>query len=73
MELENEIQVALPQLNQAAPNFEAVTTHGVKKLDGYKGKWLVLFSITVTGKRVSTEIDRILERSREFISHICYE
>lgn len=44
MEQVNENQVALPQLNETAPNFEAVTTHGVKKLDDYKGKWLVLFS-----------------------------
>jgi len=34
----------LPRLNEAAPNFEAKTTHGVKKLADYKGKWLVLFS-----------------------------
>ncbi|MHB1567120.1 MAG: peroxiredoxin [Acidiferrobacter sp.] len=35
---------SLPRLNQSAPNFEAKTTHGVKKLADYKGKWLVLFS-----------------------------
>lgn len=34
----------LPRLNEAAPYFEAKTTHGVKKLSDYKGKWLVLFS-----------------------------
>ena len=34
----------LPQINAAAPDFEAKTTHGVKKLDDYKGRWLVLFS-----------------------------
>ena len=34
----------LPQINAPAPNFEAKTTHGVKKLADYKGKWLVLFS-----------------------------
>ena len=40
-----EVQVtALPQLNKPAPNFEAKTTHGVKKLSDYKGRWLVLFS-----------------------------
>ena len=33
-----------PQLNKPAPDFEARTTHGVKKLSDYKGKWLVLFS-----------------------------
>lgn len=35
---------AMPRLNERAPDFEAPTTHGVKKLDDYKGKWLVLFS-----------------------------
>jgi peroxiredoxin (alkyl hydroperoxide reductase subunit C) len=35
---------ALPGLNQPAPDFTAPTTHGVKKLTDYRGKWLVLFS-----------------------------
>jgi peroxiredoxin 2/4 len=35
---------AMPRLNEPAPDFEAKTTHGVKKLSDYKGKWLVLFS-----------------------------
>ena len=34
----------MPQLNAPAPNFEAKTTDGVRKLKDYKGKWLVLFS-----------------------------
>lgn len=33
-----------PQLNRPAPDFDALTTHGRKKLADYKGKWLVLFS-----------------------------
>lgn len=33
-----------PRLNEPAPDFEAKTTHGVKKLADYRGKWLVLFS-----------------------------
>lgn len=36
--------VELPRLNEPAPAFESNTTHGVKKLDDYKGRWLVLFS-----------------------------
>ena len=40
----NNEQQTLPRLNEPAPPFEAKTTHGVKKLDDYKGKWLVLFS-----------------------------
>ena len=35
---------AMPRLNERAPEFEAPTTHGVKKLSDYEGKWLVLFS-----------------------------
>jgi peroxiredoxin (alkyl hydroperoxide reductase subunit C) len=34
----------MPHLNEPAPDFEARTTHGMKKLSDYKGKWLVLFS-----------------------------
>ena len=33
-----------PRLNEPAPDFEAKTTHGMRKLSDYKGKWLVLFS-----------------------------
>ncbi len=36
--------VQLPRLNEPAPAFEANTTHGVRKLSDYKGKWLILFS-----------------------------
>jgi len=67
MEQVNEIQVALPQLNQAAPNFEAVTTHGVKKLDDYKGKWLVLFSHPADFTPVcTTEFIAFAKRAEEF-------
>jgi peroxiredoxin (alkyl hydroperoxide reductase subunit C) len=34
----------LPRLGQHAPAFEAVTTHGVLKLEDFKGSWLILFS-----------------------------
>ncbi len=34
----------MPRLNEVAGAFEAPTTHGVKKLEDYHGKWLVLFS-----------------------------
>jgi peroxiredoxin (alkyl hydroperoxide reductase subunit C) len=34
----------LPRLNEPAPDFEAPTTHGPKKLSDYRGKWLILFS-----------------------------
>lgn len=44
--MNTEIQkpVAFPQLNKPAPHFEAKTTHGMRSLTDYKGKWLVLFS-----------------------------
>ncbi len=35
---------SFPRLNEAAPAFRANTTHGVKSLEDYKGKWLILFS-----------------------------
>jgi len=34
----------MPRVGDKAPEFEAITTHGVKKLADYQGKWLVLFS-----------------------------
>ena len=34
----------LPRLNEPAPDFEAATTHGPRKLADYAGRWLVLFS-----------------------------
>lgn len=43
MENANE-QQAMPRINEPAPAFEARTTQGVKKLEDYRGKWLVLFS-----------------------------
>jgi len=43
MENENAV-ISMPRINEPAPAFEARTTHGVKTLEDYKGKWLVLFS-----------------------------
>lgn len=34
----------LPRMNEPAPDFTALTTHGMKSLSDYKGKWLILFS-----------------------------
>src|SRR5688572_11991884 len=36
--------LALPRLNEPAPQFEANSTHGPIRLDQFKGKWVVLFS-----------------------------
>lgn len=42
----NDVNTAsvMPRLNEAAPAFDAPTTHGRKTLEDYRGKWLVLFS-----------------------------
>jgi peroxiredoxin (alkyl hydroperoxide reductase subunit C) len=34
----------MPRLGAPAPQFEAPTTHGVLRLEDYKGSWLILFS-----------------------------
>jgi peroxiredoxin (alkyl hydroperoxide reductase subunit C) len=34
----------LPRIGSPAPAFEAPTTHGVLKLEDYRGSWLILFS-----------------------------
>lgn len=35
---------SFPRLNEPAPEFEAVTTHGVIRLSDYRDSWLILFS-----------------------------
>lgn len=42
--IQNTEQVRLPRLGEPAPQFEAPTTHGVLRLDDYKGSWLIMFS-----------------------------
>ncbi len=37
-------RLTFPGLNQPAPDFDAMTTDGRRKLDDFKGKWLCLFS-----------------------------
>lgn len=44
MEPNTSESISFPQLNKPAPAFSARTTHGVKSLDDYRGRWLVLFS-----------------------------
>jgi len=39
-----QISGSLVRLNEPAPDFTAVTTHGTIKLSDYRGKWVVLFS-----------------------------
>ncbi len=35
---------SFPRLNEPAPEFEAVTTHGTIRLSDYRDSWLILFS-----------------------------
>ena len=44
MEEVKEQEIRLPRIGEAAPDFEAVTTHVRVKLEDFKGSWLVLFS-----------------------------
>ncbi|MHA1719703.1 MAG: peroxiredoxin [Promethearchaeota archaeon] len=43
-QMENKEVIKMPLLGEPAPDFEAVTTHGIKKLSDYKDKWLIIFS-----------------------------
>jgi len=40
------LEAVLPRLNEPAPDFQALTTHGLKRLSDYTdaGKWVLLFS-----------------------------
>jgi peroxiredoxin (alkyl hydroperoxide reductase subunit C) len=44
MEEDRQQVVTVPLLGQPAPDFEAQTTHGMLRLEDYKGGWLILFS-----------------------------
>lgn len=58
---------AMPRINEPAPAFEARTTHGTKKLEDYKGKWLVLFSHPADFTPVcTTEFMAFAKRHDEF-------
>ena len=57
----------LPRINEPAPDFNAVTTHGQKKLADYKGRWLVLFSHPADFTPVcTTEFIGFTQRYEEF-------
>lgn len=40
----SETMFGLPRLNEPAPDFEALTTHGMLRLSDFEGRWLILFS-----------------------------
>ena len=57
----------LPRINEPAPDFNAVTTHGQKKLGDYKGRWLILFSHPADFTPVcTTEFIGFTQRFEEF-------
>lgn len=61
---------AIPRVNQPAPDFEANTTHGVKRLADYRGNWLVLFSDPNEFTPVfTTEFTLFARRYRDFKAH----
>lgn len=57
----------LPRLNEPAPDFKALTTHGEKSLADYRGKWLVLFSHPADFTPVcTTEFTAFARRADDF-------
>ena len=69
MQDSNDTSYHMPRLNEAAPDFDAVTTHGDKKLADYQGKWLVLFSHPADFTPVcTTEFMAFAKRYDDFLS-----
>jgi len=59
--------VSMPRLNEPAPDFDALTTHGRKSLADYRGKWLVLFSHPADFTPVcTTEFIAFARRAEDF-------
>ena len=57
----------LPRMNEPAPDFTALTTHGMKSLADYKGKWLILFSHPADFTPVcTTEFTAFAKRADDF-------
>lgn len=69
MENMQETTITFPQLNKPAPDFETKTTHGIKKLSDYKGRWLVLFSHPADFTPVcTTEFMAFAKHHEEFLA-----
>ena len=67
MEAQEQVQRPLPRLNEAAPEFTAVSTQGPIKLSDYRGKWVVLFSHPADFTPVcTTELTEFARRQEEF-------
>jgi len=66
-EITSEARVALPRINEPAPDFDALTTHGRKTLSDYRGKWLILFSHPADFTPVcTTEFTAFARRADDF-------
>ena len=64
--------ITFPQLNKPAPAFTAKTTHGMKSLSDYQGKWLVLFSHPADFTPVcTTEFIGFANRAADFAELNC--
>ncbi len=64
---EETTQLALPRLNEPAPDFTANTTHGPLTLSTLKGKWVVLFSHPADFTPVcTTELTEFARRHDDF-------
>lgn len=65
--MDNMTQSDMPRLNEPAPAFDAPTTYGQRKLEDYRGKWLVLFSHPADFTPVcTTEFMAFAKRQEEF-------
>ena len=59
--------IRMPRINEPAPAFSAPTTHGLKSLEDYRGKWLILFSHPADFTPVcTTEFMAFAKRHNEF-------
>jgi peroxiredoxin 2/4 len=65
----SEHQASLPRLNEPAPDFEARTTHGLRRLEDYAGRWLVLFSHPADFTPVCTSEFLAFSRSYDEFQH----
>ncbi|MBC8120636.1 MAG: peroxiredoxin [Gemmatimonadaceae bacterium] len=64
----NAVANSIPRIGETAPDFEAVTTHGMVRLSDYRGKWVVLFSHPADFTPVcTTEIMEFARQSEAFI------
>ena len=65
-------QTVMPRINEPAPAFTAPTTQGVKTLEDYRGKWLVLFSHPADFTPVcTTEFIAFAKRHADFAQRNC--